>query len=60
MIKLASTLALLVGMSVPEIYPRGHKPQTHLERYNIKTGVEVFAKDMEEKGLGKHKVNLQL
>jgi len=40
----------------PESLPEGAKPE--LQRYKI-TGVSDFAKEMEEKGLGKPKVSLQ-
>lgn len=40
----------------PESLPAGSKPE--LQRYKI-TGVSEFAKEMEEKGLGKPKVSLQ-
>jgi hypoxia up-regulated 1 len=40
----------------PESLPEGAKPE--LQRYKI-TGVSEFAKEMEEKGLGKPKVSLQ-
>lgn len=40
----------------PESLPEGVKPE--LQRYKI-TGVSEFAKEMEEKGLGKPKVSLQ-
>jgi hypoxia up-regulated 1 len=40
----------------PESLPEGAKPE--LQRYKI-TGISEFAKEMEEKGLGKPKVSLQ-
>jgi hypoxia up-regulated 1 len=40
----------------PETLPAGAKPE--LQRYKL-TGVAAFAKEMEEKGLGKPKVSLQ-